>query len=275
MKNTNIAFIGAGNMARALVVGLISTGYPAKNIYVSNPSSEKLHFLQEKFGINVSQSNREMAEKADVIVFAVKPLTTPTVCNELKDIIAERKPLLISVITGVSVAKIEEWVDGKPSVVHAMPNTPAAVSAGATGLFANAHTTDEEKDLAEMLFRSVGVAVWLEDENQIDLVIALSGSGPAYYFLFMEAMQEAAQSMGLSHDVARLLTSQTVLGAARMAMETEGGVLQLRESVTSPNGTTEAAINVFEAGNIRRIIADAMQAACNRSKALAAELEKN
>lgn len=275
MNKVTIAFIGAGNMASALIVSLIATGYPADKLYVSNPSLEKLQILQGKFGVHVTQSNTEAAQSADVIVFAVKPQTMLLVCGELKDIIADKKPLLISVVTGVSTTKMEAWLGDEPAIVRAMPNTPAAVSAGATGLFSNAHTRDEQKDLAEMLFRSAGVAVWLDSEDQIDLVIAVSGSGPAYCFLFMEAMQKAAQSMGLSDDVARLLTSQTMLGAVRMVMETEQDIMQLRESVTSPHGTTEAAISIFESGNIRQLIADAMQAACDRSKEIAAEIDAN
>lgn len=274
MNETKIALIGVGNMGRALIVSLIAAGYSADKLYISNPSPEKLQLLKEKFGVHTTQNNADAAQQADLIVFAVKPQTMPIVCKELKDIIAKNKPLVVSIAASISTTLMETWLGNKPAIVRAMPNTPAAVNAGATGLFANAYAQGEQKDMAEMLFRSMGVAVWLDNEDQIDLVTAISGSGPAYYFLFMEAMQQAAESMGLSGDTARLLTSQTALGAVRMAMETPQNIMQLRESVTSPNGTTEAAIKVFEAGNIRKLVATAMQAACDRSKEIAAEIEK-
>ncbi len=271
MENTNITFIGAGNIGRALMVGLISTGTSAEKITVSNPSTEKLQWLQEHLNVQTTQDNIDAVKNADIVVLAVKPSVMPVVCKELKAVITERSPLIISVASGITTQMIEAWFGANPAIVRAMPNTPAAVSAGATGLYANDFATEEQKELAESLFRAVGISVWLDKEALIDSVIAVSGSGPAYCFLFMEAMQQAAQSMGLDENVARLLTSQTVLGAARMAMETEQNVMQLRESVTSPNGTTEAAINVFEAGNIRQLIVDAMQAARNRSEEMAAE----
>ena len=274
MSQPNITFIGGGNMTAALVVGLVAADFPAANITVSNPSIEKLQALKDRFDINITQDNVEAASGADIIVFAVKPNITPVVCKELKAVISENNPLLVSVVTGVSIKKMEEWVGGEPAIVRTMPNTPAAVLAGATGLFPNAYTSAEQKEQVEMLFRSAGIAVWLDSEDQIDLVIALSGSGPAYYFLFMEAMQEAGVKMGLTPEAAELLTSQTALGAARMVMESGSNVVQLRESVTSPKGTTEAAIHVFESGQLRETTAKAMQAAFDRAKVLAAELEK-
>lgn len=273
MDDANIAFIGAGNIGRALVVGLIATGVSPDRIFVSNPSTEKLQWLQQHLKVQTTQNNAEAAAKADVIVLAVKPANIALVCAELKDIITEQSPLIVSVATGVLTQTIESYLGHQAAIVRAMPNTPAAVSAGATGLYANTHTTEEQKELAEMLFRAVGVSVWLEDEALLDSVTAVSGSGPAYCFLFMEAMQQAAESMGLTPDVARLLVSQTVLGAARMVMETDQNVVQLRASVTAPNGATEAAIHVFEANNIRQLIADAMQAACDRSKAMELEIK--
>ena len=273
MDNVKIAFIGAGNMGRALIVGLITTGFSAQQITVSNPSPEKLQWLSDHLKVQTTTDNAAAIKDADVVLMAVKPHVLAEVCNELKPLIAKRSPLIISVASGVSSEKIEAWLGGKPSIVRAMPNTPAAVSAGATGLFANAFASEAQKELAEMLFRAVGISVWLDEEKLIDSVIAVSGSGPAYCFLFMEAMQEAARSMGLDDEVARLLTSQTILGAARMVMETDQNVMQLRESVTSPHGTTQAAIDVFEAGNLRQLIADAMKAACDRSKEMASEID--
>ena len=274
MNEANITFIGAGNIATALIMGLIATDYPADKLIVSNPTSKKLQLLHKKLGVHITQNNVEAAENADIIIFAVKPHTMPAVCRELKNSIEKNTPLLISVASGVTTQQIESWLNSRPAVVHAIPNTPLTVRAGATGLFANTHTTEAQREQAEMLFRSAGVAVWVDEEDHIELVLAVSGSGPAYYFLFMEAMQEAAQAMGLSHDMARLLTSQTVLGAARMAMETDQDVMQLRQSITSPNGTTAAAIRVFETGNIRKVMADAMQAAYNRSKEMSAEIDE-
>ena len=270
----NITFVGAGNMARALIVGLIAIGYPPEKLIASNPDIEKLKSFQEQFGIYLLNDNCEAIKEADIVVLAVKPNVLPKVCEEIKAVVLQKKPLVISIAAGVPMQALSRWLDPTISIVRAMPNTPAAVSAGATGLFANDKTTDKQKDEAEALFRAVGVTVWAGVEKQMDLITAVSGSGPAYYFLVMEAMQEAAHRMGLSEESARLLSLQTVLGAARMAMESQHDVSQLRRSVTSPDGTTEAAIRVFENGNIKDLFEKAVRAAFQRAQELVQQIEK-
>lgn len=274
MAVKNITFIGAGNMARAIIVGLISMNYPPEKITASNPQIDKLHSFQEKFGIHLLQDNCEAIQGADVVVLAVKPTTLPMVCKEIKAAALKNHPLIISIAAGINTQILSQWLDSSLSIVRAMPNTPAAVSAAATGLFATSNTTQEQKDQAEALFRSVGVTVWADEEKEMDLINAVSGSGPAYYFLMMEAMQEVAEEMGLAKESARLLSLQTVLGAARLAMESQHDISELRRSVTSPYGTTEAALRVFQKGNIKALFEEAMQAAFQRAQELAQEIEK-
>lgn len=273
MESQKIAFIGAGNMTRALVVGLLNGGFNPKQITASNPSSEKLVQFKEQFGIHVTESNVEAAVNADIVVLAVKPGKIALVCEEIKSVIADKKILFISVATGVCVETIGRYLGGEPSIIRAMPNTPVAVSAGATALFANDQTNELHKEIAEALFRRVGLAVWLNEESLLDAVTAVSGSGPAYYFLFMEAMQAAAEKMGLDGAVARLLSAQTALGASKMVMETQHSIEALRRSVTSPKGTTEAAISVFNQNNMRELVERAMLAAQKRAIELAEEIE--
>ena len=274
METKNITFIGAGNMARALMVGLLSMGYAPDKLTASNPRIEELQAFQQQFGIHLLEDNCEAASNADIVVLAVKPKVLPQVCEELKETLIKNKSLVISIAAGIPAPTLSEWLDPSLAIVRAMPNTPVAVSAGATGLFANDQVSEEQKNMAEALFRAVGVTVWADAEKEMDLITAVSGSGPAYYFLVMEAMQEAAQRMGLREESARLLSLQTVLGAARMAMESQHDVSELRRSVTSPNGTTEAAIRVFENGNIKQLFGDAMEAAFQRAQELAEEIKK-
>ncbi|MCH9769713.1 MAG: pyrroline-5-carboxylate reductase [Gammaproteobacteria bacterium] len=270
--NTNIAFIGGGNMTAALVMGLLNAGYSAECITVSNRSANKLIYFA-KLGVQTTQSNHEAVQKAEAIIFAVKPKQLKAVCNELATVIGERQPLLISVAISVSMAMMTRWLAGDYAVVRAMPNTPAMVSAGATGLYANAAVSAKQRDLAESIFRSTGIVAWVQAEDVIRNVIAVSGSGPAYYFLLMEAMQAAAEEMGLEAGVAKTLTQQTAFGAAKLALESTQEFSQLRSQVTSPGGTTEQAINYFLQSDFKNIVAKAMQAAAARSLELRQELE--
>lgn len=274
METKNITFIGAGNMARALIVGLVSVGYSPEKLTASNPPNDELHSFQQQFGIHLLDDNREAVQSADIVILAVKPNTLLSVCKELRDLIIQKRPLIISIAAGVSTDTLSRYLDPSLSIVRAMPNIPAAVSAGATGLFSNERTTSEQRNQAEALFRAVGITVWVDHEKEMDLITAISGSGPAYYFLMMEAMQETAQRMGLASESARLLSLQTVLGAARMAMESQHDVSELRRSVTSPNGTTAAAIRVFEKGKLKQLFDDAVSAAFQRAQELAKEIEK-
>lgn len=268
MKNQIITFIGAGNMAHSLIGGLIADGYNPKQIWATAPQQE--HLTQaDKFGIHTSLSNQEGGRYADIIVLAVKPQILKTVAIELADIIKENKPLVISIAAGVQETDIQRWLGGNSAIVRCMPNTPALITCGATALYANSFVSNDQKNLAESILRAVGITVWLDDESQINTVTALSGSGPAYFFLIMEALEKAACDLGLAQETARLLTLQTALGAARMALESKKPAYELRQNVTSPGGTTECAIEVLEKGELKNLFAKAVQAAQQRGVELA------
>lgn len=271
MHTKKIAIIGAGNMGGCLLGGLITSKYPENQLWISNPSLQKLNALQEKYhaSFNITTNNKEAVEAADVILFAVKPLILTNVLKELADVINLNKPLIISTAAGVYENIIQHFLKTPSSIIRAMPNTPAMLGCGASALFANTHVTTEEREIAENIFRAVGIVVWVSSEKLIDIVTAVSGCGPAYFFLVMEAIQNAGVSLGLSPDIARLLTLQTAYGAARMALDSEKNVTDLRAQVTSKGGTTQEAIRVLETANIRDIFFQALKAADLRAEALA------
>ncbi len=271
MNNHKITFIGGGNMSRAIIAGLIEDGYSQDKLCVTNRSADKLVYFSEQFGVAVNADNKAGAECADVLVLAVKPHFLREVCEELKDIIVAKKPLVISIAAGVEVATLQSWLSEGIDIIRAMPNTPAMIGAGSTALYAEPDANSELKNTAETIFQAVGLTVWIDDESHLHAVTALSGSGPAYIFLLMEAMQEAAQELGLDEDIAKLLTVQTTLGTARIALETDKALPSLRESVTSPKGTTQAALQVFENAKYRRLVAEAIKAAYDRSIEIAKE----
>lgn len=267
MSIQKIAFVGAGNMAAALIGGLIADGTPPEHILASDPSDERLTTLAGS-GIRVLASNTEAATAADVLVLAVKPQMLKAVCQELSPVVQERRPLVISIAAGVRTGELAGWLGGDVALIRTMPNTPAMIQCGATVLFAGPGVSAAQRDAAEHVLRAVGLTRWVEDESLMDAVTALSGSGPAYYFLFMEAMEKAAVELGLPPDSARLLTLQTALGAARMAMESSDDLAALRRKVTSPGGTTERAIQTFEDGGLRALVKQALTAARDRSDEL-------
>lgn len=274
MTRPVITILGAGNMGKSLIGGLIKDGYPSDKLWAADPSEEKLIALQNQFQIHTSQDNAKAIQSADVIIFAIKPQVFAETAIDIANIIQMRKPLLISIAAGVRIHQIEEWVKGKVAITRAMPNTPALIGSGASGLYANSYVTDPQRNLAESILRAVGVVVWVDDEHLIDTVTALSGSGPAYFFLIMESLQQAAEELGLTSDTARLLTLQTALGAARMAIESGKSLEELRHHVTSKGGTTEKAISVLEENNIRDMFKKALKAAKQRSEELAEVMEK-
>lgn len=274
MQHPTIAMIGAGNMGASLIGGLIQNGHPSEKIIATDMSAEKLAMLHETFHIRTATNNNEAIQSADVIVFAIKPQGFESVAVSAKDTVRERRRLIVSIAAGIREASIQEWLGGEQAIVRAMPNTPALIGAGAAALYANAFVTETERNLAESILRAVGIAVWLTDETMMDTVTALSGSGPAYFFLFMEAMQHAAEELGLPSDTARLLTLQTALGAARMAIESGKPLAELRRNVTSPGGTTEKALGVLQDQHLPAIVRHALQAAKLRSEELADLLGK-
>lgn len=271
MTKVTIAIIGAGHMGISLLGGLIANHYPADNIFLADPDSEKLNRAKEHFDIHITTDNAQAIKKADVIIFAVKPNEVAQVAKELASLIQQHKPLVISIAAGIREGHIQYWLgeDAIP-IVRAMPNTPALLGCGATGLYANQFVSTQQHSLAESIMRSVGLIVWIFDEKQMDVVTALSGSGPAYFYLIMEAMQEAGIALGLSHEVARLLTIQTAYGAARLALESEKTVTELRQQAMTPGGTTEQGIRTLEEKNIREIIASALNAAAKRANEIGA-----
>jgi len=272
MTSKTIAFIGGGNMAASLVSGLVSDDYDPQRIVVSDPDREKLAGLAARFGIRPAVDNRDAVGQADIVVFAVKPQNLKSVAMNIAPEVQARRPLMISIVAGVKEKDIQSWLGNDVTLIRTMPNTPAMLQAGATVLHAGPGVTDDQKNLAESILRAVGLTRWVRDEEKMDAVTALSGSGPAYFFLVMEAMEQVGLDMGLSAETARLLTLQTALGAARMAMESSDGPATLRERVTSPGGTTEKALAVFEAEGIRDLFHRALIGARDRSVELSKRL---
>jgi pyrroline-5-carboxylate reductase len=265
-----LAFIGGGNMARSLIGGLIQTGFSRKNIHVSEPIAELAQNLANDFSVATHNDNTQAAANASIWVFAVKPQIMKSVCLQLAPIAQANKPLIISIAAGITSAQLNQWLGGNMSIVRIMPNTPALLGAGASGLFANALVSDTQKMQADSLMQATGISVWIDDENLMDAVTAVSGSGPAYVFLLAEAMQAAGVAQGLSVDAARALTNQTLLGASRMLNESNEAASLLRQRVTSPGGTTQAAIESFEAQGFRNVVNNAIEAATQRGRALSA-----
>lgn len=270
----NIAFIGGGNMARSLIGGLIAQGREPASIHVAEPVAALRDALHADFGVPVFDTGIAAADDTSTWVFAVKPQVMRTVCESLAAQAQARRPLVISIAAGITGGQLERWLGGALPVVRTMPNTPALLGAGVTGLHASGHVDTAGRAFAETLLAAAGQTVWIEDEALMDAVTAVSGSGPAYVFLLAEAMIEAAMSEGLPAAAARTLALQTVLGAARMLTEDGASdAAELRRRVTSPNGTTQAAIETFEAGGFRTLVASAIHAARERGRELSATNE--
>ena len=266
-----IAFIGGGNMASSLIAGLVADGMPPAELHVAEPDPNRRELLRERFGVRVVADNRDALGDADTVVLCVKPQLAPGVCREIGDLVAGARLLVISVMAGVTEAGLQRWLGAPLPVVRAMPNTPAMVQSGAIGLHASAEVGEAGRNRAETILRAAGLARWVREEAEIDAVTALSGSGPAYFFLLMEAMERAGLELGLDQETARLLTIQTALGAARMAVESDSPPARLREQVTSPGGTTERALAVFADSEFGAVVERALRAARDR----AAEISRN
>jgi len=269
--NPFISFIGGGNMARALSSGLLRNNHPADRLCVADPNVEarELFAVQD---ICVLSDNMQAVQQADIIVLAVKPQALAAVAHDLSPHLRPEQ-LVISIAAGVRIDTLRRWLGGHSRIVRAMPNTPALVQAGATGLFAPSEVSAAERALAESLLRAVGICVWVESEALLDSVTALSGSGPAYAFLVMEAMQAAGEKLGLDAATARLLTLETILGAARLALESNEEPSVLRARVTSKGGTTERGIAALEHAGLMSAFEHALEAARNRATELAALMD--
>ncbi|WP_257388418.1 pyrroline-5-carboxylate reductase [Tahibacter caeni] len=265
-----LAFVGGGNMARSLIGGLVRRGAAAARIAVAEPNAELREALAADFGVAVHADGAGAAADAEVIVLAVKPQVMRPVCEALRTVVQQTRPLLISIAAGIRLDQLDTWCGGGVAVVRSMPNTPALIGAGASGLCANARVTTEQRRRAEAVLGAAGLTVWIEAEEQMDVVTALSGSGPAYFFLLVEALEDAAVGQGLPREAARRLAIQTALGAGRMLAEDGETPARLRERVTSPGGTTQAAVERFLTRGLREIVADAVAAATQRGRELAA-----
>lgn len=266
-----MAFIGGGNMAGALIGGLIRRGARPAQIVVADPSGERRSALGDEFGISVSADNAQAIAGAEVVVLAVKPQQMRSVALTLAPGLCEARSLVVSVAAGIPHAALARWFGSQVPVVRTMPNRPALNGFGATGLYAPASVGAAYRALAESIMSAVSATVWVEHESQMDTVTALSGSGPAYFFLFMEALEAAAHERGLPSDIAHRLTLETAFGAAQMARQSQESLSLLRERVTSKGGTTAAALAVLDAAGLRAIIGHAIAAADRRSAELAAE----
>ncbi len=266
--NSNICFIGGGNMAQALIGGLISRGLPPTRITVSDPVEQIRQLLQEK-EVHVTQDNVAAIKNADVVVLAVKPQVLATVLRPLKGLLSDK--LVISIIAGAEIQTISNLIDSN-RIVRVMPNTPALVQTGAHGIYANDVIGTSDRELTSQILAATGLTIWVNSEAQIDAVTAVSGSGPAYFFYLMESMIRAGKNLGLDEKVATALTLQTALGAAQMAITSSNTPSELRKNVTSPNGTTQAALEVFDRAQISQNIQSALAAAQKRSQELAQEL---
>lgn len=266
--NQKVAFIGAGNMAGAIIKGLLGNGMPASKIIAAAPSDTHLKDLRDHFGVVTTHDNIEAVESADIVVLGVKPQIMQTTCEALASKISDSS-LVMSLAAGITCEKLAKWLAFDGAIVRCMPNTPSRVKQGASGLYATETVTEQQKESAETLMTAVGICQWVENESLIDSVTAVSGSGPAYFFLFMEAMVEAACAQGLEKSVATKLAIQTALGAATLAQHSEQDLATLRQDVSSPNGTTERAIQSFENNNLRALVREAMDACATRAKELA------
>ena len=259
-------------MAASLITGLIESGHAPKQIWVSDINEETLQSLVAKLNVNVSTNNETIIHETDVVVIAVKPQVLREVAEKIAPLVQQENTLVVSIAAGIMQQSLSRWLGQDVAIVRCMPNTPALVLTSATALHANDKVNEEQKGLAENILRAVGLALWVDNECELDAVTAISGSGPAYYFLLMEAMEKAAIELGLNEHTARLLIQQTALGAAKIALETVESPAQLRERVTSPGGTTQRAIETFQQGEFVQLVSKALHAARDRSVEMSKEL---
>lgn len=267
---SNICFIGAGNMAQSIIGGLLKSGSRKESIWATARSEEKRTNLSDNFGVHTTDNNVAAVEACRIVILAVKPQMMFGVCEEIAPYIQGK--LVISVAAGISCESLEKWLGKNAAIVRCMPNTPSLIGQGACGLYANANTNTLQKQAAQAILEATGKAVWVDDEALMHTVTAVSGSGPAYFFLFLEAMAQAAVEQGLDQHTAQALAIQTAKGAALLAEQSDDNLETLRKKVTSPGGTTEQAILSFEHSGLRSTINKAMTACAERSKAMAEEL---
>ena len=268
-----LAFIGGGNMARSLIGGLVASGTAPEHIVVADPVASQVQSLQRDYAVRGATDNQAAVQGASAVILAVKPQQLRTVVQGLQPALGART-LLISIAAGIRAADIARWAGSSP-VVRCMPNRPALEGCGITALFAMPNATGDDRNTAETIMRAVGATLWVERESDMDAVTAISGSGPAYFFLLMEMLEQAGVELGLSPTVSRQLAIETAYGSGRMARSATDSPLQLRQQVTSKGGTTQAALEHLEAKHIRAIFVPAVKAAAQRSAQLAEEFGKD
>lgn len=272
MDKPHIAFIGAGNMASSIIGGLIESGHPPELISAADPIAESLQRLAAIAPVRLCADNAEAAADADVVILAVKPQVMAEATNSIARAVRAKRALVISIAAGVTITSMQARLGPQTAIVRCMPNTPALVGCGATALFGNSRVSSSQRGQAEAVLAAVGITCWVPEEEALDAITALSGSGPAYFFLFMEAMIDAACDLGLDRQTATAMTLQTALGSARMATASDVDLIELRRRVTSPAGTTERAVNSFEDNGLRKLVATALQAAADRAAEMAKEM---
>jgi pyrroline-5-carboxylate reductase len=272
LHQPRIAFVGAGNMASSIIGGLLESGHPAERISAADPFPASLQRLREIGQIAVHDDNAAAVVDADVVILAVKPQVMAEATDSIEKAVKSNKAVVISIAAGVTIASLQSRLGPDSAIVRCMPNTPALLRCGASGLFANKHCSAQQRDYAQLILSAVGTTCWVKSEEELDAITALSGSGPAYFFLFIEAMVDAGEALGLERKVATSLALQTSLGASRMALENDVDLVELRRRVTSPGGTTERAIQSFEQDNLREVVTKAMRAAADRAVEMAQDM---
>ncbi len=273
IQDIRLRFIGAGNMAASLMGGLLNKGMTASQITASDPGRNQRAYIESQFQIQTYGDNNAHFGMPDMVLVAVKPQIMKTVLADVAEVIRRNNPLVISVAAGITSCQINQWLDADLPIVRTMPNTPALIGQGAIGMYANQNVSHEQRQLTEQIMDAVGTSIWVDKEFEIDAVTALSGSGPAYFFMFMEYLQQAGQKLGLSEGNAALLAKKTAIGSALLAERSPESLQQLKDRVTSPNGTTAAALNSFNESKLETVIEKALKAANDRSVALSKEFD--
>ncbi len=269
MQNINIVFIGGGNMGQALASGLLNSGWNADNISIVDNDQAMIKKIKDTFpDCHVYSQSEAALNIADVVVLAIKPQIMQVACEQIAAQCQIKRPLIISIAAGVLIQSIDTWLGGELPIIRCMPNTPALVQSGVTGLYANSEVSTDQRDLADDILSSVGTAIWIEEESLLDAVTAISGSGPAYFFYLIEAIIEAGENLGLSEAQSRELTIATASGAAKLISQSDQSAQALRLAVTSKGGTTEAAINTLQQNDMKNIIESAIKNAATRSQQL-------
>ncbi len=271
IKHQKIAFVGGGNMAQCLIQGLVKSGYPKTLIFVSTPHQEKVDLLKNKFGINGTTDNVAFVKDAEIVVLAVKPQVMAGVLNELNSKISDfSNKLIISIMAGVTINRIGSLLNGASRVIRVMPNTPALIGYGMAGIYASENATKDDKEYASELLGSVGKIVYVDSEQAIDAITAISGSAPAYFFYFMECLAKKAMAYNFSEKDARAIIEQVALGSAEMVLRNQDKTLEeLRAAVTSKGGTTYEALKVFSEENLEETVSKALDACCKRANEMA------